>query len=70
MADWLAAALRARDAGTEQPFATLDPASGRVIGSTRFLAIAAGAPAPRDRLDVAGTGGLGHAAPTWRPSSC
>ncbi len=41
MADWLAAALRARDAGTEQPFATIDLASGQVIGSTRYLAIAA-----------------------------
>lgn len=37
---WLADALRARDAGTELPFATLDATTGRVVGSTRYLAIA------------------------------
>ena len=37
---WLEAALRARQAGTELPFATLDAATGRLIGSTRYLAIA------------------------------
>ena len=36
---WLRAALDAAAAGTEVPFATLDRASGRAIGSTRFLNI-------------------------------
>jgi N-acetyltransferase len=36
---WLDAALANADAGTEVPFATVDRASGRAIGSTRFLAI-------------------------------
>jgi RimJ/RimL family protein N-acetyltransferase len=36
---WLADALRARDARTEIPFATLDARTGRVVGSTRYLAI-------------------------------
>jgi RimJ/RimL family protein N-acetyltransferase len=33
-------ALRARDAGTEFPFVTIERASGRPVGSTRYLAIA------------------------------
>lgn len=41
---WVAAALAARDAGTELPFVTVERASGAVVGSTRFLAIS-----PRDR---------------------
>lgn len=48
---WLADALQARDAGAEVPFATLDAASGRVVGSTRFMAIA---PAHR-RLEIGWT---------------
>lgn len=36
---WLEAALDAADAGTEVPFATIDRASNKAIGSTRFLAI-------------------------------
>ncbi|MGZ8438037.1 MAG: GNAT family N-acetyltransferase [Candidatus Limnocylindrales bacterium] len=36
---WLEAALANADAGTEQPFATIDLASGRAIGSTRFMSI-------------------------------
>jgi len=36
---WLEAALRSAAAGTEVPFATLDRRTGRVIGSTRYLAI-------------------------------
>ena len=36
---WLAQALEAAAAGTEIPFATLSRASGRAIGSTRFLAL-------------------------------
>jgi proline racemase/RimJ/RimL family protein N-acetyltransferase len=48
---WLADALRARDAGTELPFATLDARTGRVVGSTRYLAIV---PAHR-RLEIGWT---------------
>jgi proline racemase/RimJ/RimL family protein N-acetyltransferase len=48
---WLADALRARDAGTEIPFATLDARTGRVVGSTRYLAIV---PAHR-RLEIGWT---------------
>jgi RimJ/RimL family protein N-acetyltransferase len=39
---WLADALRARDAGTELPFTTIDARTGRVVGSTRYLAIVPG----------------------------
>lgn len=48
---WLAAALAAREAGTSFAFATLDAAGGRVLGSTRFEAIA---PAHR-RLEIGWT---------------
>ncbi len=48
---WLADALRARDAGTEVPFATLDAKTGRVVGSTRYLAVV---PAHR-RLEIGWT---------------
>lgn len=37
---YIARALETRDAGTALPFATIDRASGRVIGSTRFENIA------------------------------
>ncbi len=36
---WLEAALANAAAGTEVPFATIELASGRAIGSTRFLSI-------------------------------
>lgn len=36
---WAAAAIQARDAGTEFPFATIDVATGRPIGSTRYMNI-------------------------------
>ncbi|MEX2010890.1 MAG: GNAT family N-acetyltransferase [Chloroflexota bacterium] len=36
---WLDAALANRDAGAELPFATIDRASGRPIGSSRYLSI-------------------------------
>ncbi len=36
---WLEAALANAEAGTEQPFATIDLASGRAIGSSRFMSI-------------------------------
>jgi len=38
--DWATAAIRGREAGTEYPFATIERASGRPIGSTRFMNIA------------------------------
>jgi RimJ/RimL family protein N-acetyltransferase len=37
--DWLADALQACADGTEVAFATVDRASGRLIGSTRFMAL-------------------------------
>jgi len=36
---WFDAALASAEAGTERPFATVDRATGRAIGSTRFLSI-------------------------------
>ncbi len=36
---WVETALANADAGAEQPFATIDRASGRAIGSTRFMSI-------------------------------
>ena len=36
---WLTAALANAEAGTERPFATIDRATGRAIGSTRFMSI-------------------------------
>lgn len=36
---WLETALANAAAGTEVPFATIDVASGRAVGSTRFLSI-------------------------------
>jgi RimJ/RimL family protein N-acetyltransferase len=36
---WLRSALAARDAGTELPFATVLVATGRAVGSTRYLAL-------------------------------
>jgi N-acetyltransferase len=37
---WLDTALANQQAGTERPFATIDLASGRAVGSTRFMSIA------------------------------
>jgi RimJ/RimL family protein N-acetyltransferase len=37
--DWIDAAVANLEAGTELPFATLDQATGRAIGSTRFMSI-------------------------------
>jgi RimJ/RimL family protein N-acetyltransferase len=48
---WLDEALAARAAGTEMPFAIIDAATGRPLGSTRFMAIA---PAHR-RLEIGWT---------------
>jgi RimJ/RimL family protein N-acetyltransferase len=36
---WVEAALANAEARTEQPFATIERASGRAVGSTRFLSI-------------------------------
>jgi N-acetyltransferase len=36
---WLETALANADAGSERPFATIDLASGRAIGSSRYLSI-------------------------------
>lgn len=38
---WLETALANAEAGTERPFATIDRASGRAIGSSRYMSIAA-----------------------------
>jgi RimJ/RimL family protein N-acetyltransferase len=36
---WIEAAIANREAGTEEPFATIEAATGRPIGSTRFMSI-------------------------------
>ena len=36
---WIEAALETAAAGLEMPFATIDRASGRAVGSTRFMSI-------------------------------
>jgi len=54
---WLEAALRSREAGTDEPFATIERASGRPIGSTRFMSIV---PEHR-RLEIGWT----WVAPAW-----
>ena len=38
--DWASATIAARDAGTELPFATIEVATGRPIGSSRYMNIA------------------------------
>lgn len=55
---WLEAALAAAESGAELPFATVDVATGRPIGSTRFLSIA---PEHR-RLEIGWT----WVAPAWQ----
>jgi RimJ/RimL family protein N-acetyltransferase len=55
---WLEAALENQQNGSELPFATIDLASGRPIGSTRFLSIA---PEHR-RLEIGWT----WVAPAWQ----
>jgi len=51
MRAWVTEAVRNRTEGTELPFATVDAATGRVLGSTRFMSIA---PAHR-RLEIGWT---------------
>ena len=41
MCAWVTAAVAARDAGEAQPFAIVERASGRVVGSTRYFDISA-----------------------------
>ena len=36
---WVEAALANQEAGTERPFATIDLATGRAVGSSRFMSI-------------------------------
>jgi RimJ/RimL family protein N-acetyltransferase len=36
---WIRAAVANREAGSEMPFATIDLATGRAVGSTRFMSI-------------------------------
>ena len=55
---WVEAALANRAAGSEMPFATIDAASGRPIGSTRFMSIV---PEHR-RLEIGWT----WVAPAWQ----
>jgi RimJ/RimL family protein N-acetyltransferase len=54
---WITAAVTAAAAGSELPFATVDQATGRAVGSTRFMSIV---PEHR-RLEIGWTWvGLGH----------
>src|SRR5919112_749528 len=61
MERYAGAALAARDEGTQQPFVTVDAATGRVVGSTRFLSLE---PAHR-RLEI----GYTWVAPPWQRSA-
>jgi RimJ/RimL family protein N-acetyltransferase len=36
---WIRAAIATREAGSEMPFATVDRATGRAVGSTRYMSI-------------------------------
>jgi RimJ/RimL family protein N-acetyltransferase len=56
--DWAATTLRARDAGAEFPFATIEAATGRPIGSSRYLNIAL----EHRRLEIGWT----WLAPAWQ----
>ena len=55
---WLETALAAADTGAELPFATVDVATGRPIGSTRFLSIVQ----EHRRLEIGWT----WVAPAWQ----
>ncbi len=56
--DWIQAAVANRAAGSEMPFATIEQATGRPIGSTRFMSIV---PEHR-RLEIGWT----WVAPAWQ----
>jgi RimJ/RimL family protein N-acetyltransferase len=58
MKRWLDQALAGAAAGTELPFATIDRATGRLIGATRYLAIVA----EHRRLEIGWT----WIAPAWQ----
>ena len=58
--DWAAATIAARDAGSELPFATIELATGRPIGSSRYLNIAM----DHLRLEIGWT----WVAPPWQRS--
>jgi RimJ/RimL family protein N-acetyltransferase len=55
LGEWIDAALATGAAGTELPFATIDRASGRPVGSTRFMSIV-----PEHRRLEIGWTWLGH----------
>ena len=57
---WAETALRARAAGTEMPFATLEAATGRPIGSSRYMNIVV----EHRRLEIGWT----WVAPPWQRS--
>jgi RimJ/RimL family protein N-acetyltransferase len=57
---WAATTIAARDAGTELPFATIEIATGRPIGSSRYLNIAM----EHRRLEIGWT----WLAPAWQRS--
>jgi N-acetyltransferase len=57
---WAETALRARDAGTELPFATIEAATGRPIGSSRYMNIVL----EHRRLEIGWT----WVAPPWQRS--
>jgi N-acetyltransferase len=57
---WAETTIRARDAGTELPFATIDRASSRPIGSSRYLNIVL----DHRRLEIGWT----WVAPPWQRS--
>jgi len=60
MRGWLDAALANAVAGTERPFATIERATGRVVGSTRFMSLAL----EHRRLEIGWT----WVAPPWQGS--
>ena len=66
---WVETALANQEAGTERPFATIDRASGPGDRQQPLHVDRAGAPAPRDRLDVGRHGLPADRARTARPSS-
>jgi RimJ/RimL family protein N-acetyltransferase len=56
--DWAASTIAARNAGTELPFATIEVATGRPIGATRYLNIVM----EHRRLEIGWT----WVAPAWQ----
>ena len=51
VAEWMQASFKARDAGSDQPFTTIDKATGEIVGSTRFMGITA----EHKRLEIGNT---------------